>query len=62
MLTLYGVPNVTNTIDAATSLSSGLSNRWQPVWQGLLTNFFITVPAPLGTNNATFFRAFVPKN
>jgi hypothetical protein len=62
MLTLYGIPNITNTIEAAASLSSGVSNRWQPVWQGLLTNFFITVPAPLGTNNSTFFRAFVPKN
>jgi len=62
LLTLYGIPNVTNTVEAAASLSGSISNRWHPVWQGLLTNFVITFPAPLGTNNATFFRAFVPKN
>ncbi len=62
LLTLYGIPNITNTIKAAASLSGGVSNRWQPVWQGLLTNFATTFPAPLGTNRSTFFRAVVPKN
>ena len=62
LLTLYGILNATNTIQAAMSLSAGISNHWQPVWQALVTNPVLTLPAPVGTNSHVFFRAVVPKN
>lgn len=62
LLVLYGVPNVTNTIESTTVLRPNGSGLWWPVWQGLITNLVNPMPPPLWTNNPTFFRARVPKN
>jgi hypothetical protein len=57
-LTLYGIPNTTNTLLATSAL--GGTNTFQPVWQSLITNLINPLNISKGTNSQMFFRVVTP--
>jgi hypothetical protein len=56
-ITLYGLLNVTNTLQATPTLAA--TNSWKPIWQGLVTNLVTPINFPT-TNNILLFRAVAP--
>ena len=56
-LSLYGLLNVTNTLQATPTI--GATNSWKPIWQGLITNLVTPINLPV-TNNVQLFRAVAP--
>lgn len=57
-LTLYGIPNTTNTLLATPSLTS--PNGFQPIWQGVITNLANPITIPASTNSQMFFKVVTP--
>lgn len=55
VLLLYAKPGSNYVIEANADL--GMSNGWQPSWQGTMTNLWQTFQNPGGTNRVMFFRA-----
>jgi hypothetical protein len=57
-ITLYGIPNTTNTLQATPALTgAGLS--WQGVWTNVVTNLATPITISTGTNQM-FFRVVTP--
>lgn len=57
VLTLYGIPNATNTVLATPDIGGVL---FQPIWQNVISNLVNPISIPMGTNTQRYFRAVVP--